>query len=124
MATWELTIDNALNASDIIYVMEDDGSGIITSPFDVFYPLCFVAGCDSNLAKRFYYNLVIGGDNFPPVCKEIAARGNGTLIVAENTQALKVWTYSAGIWTAKANITKNISDRATINIPSYAALRR
>lgn len=123
MATWSLTIDNINNTADKVYVMEDDESGSITTQNDLFYPLCFLSYCNYNLVKRFYASLAIGGDDFPPVCKAIAARGNGSLIVAEKTNALKVWTYNDGSWTAKTNITSGIADRATITIPSYAKRR-
>jgi hypothetical protein len=118
MATWNLTLDNAANASTV-YVIEDDETNSITTPYDLFYPLCFEQHCDSNLAKRFYASLAIGGDDFPPVCKAVVARGTGLLIVGENTRFLKVWTYGNGVWTTQANITDGIVDRATITIPSY-----
>ena len=119
MATWNLTIDNRANASTTVYIMEDDGSGLITTPEDLFYPLCFLDKCNSNLAQRFYASLAIGGDDFPPVCKSIAARGTGALKVSKDTRALKVWTYKDGVWNIRPNITENISDGAAIVIPPY-----
>jgi len=125
MATWTLTIDNRANTSTIVYVMEDDESGLITTPEDLFYPACFNPDTyNSNLLKRYYLSMAIGGSNFPPVCLEVAARGSGTLIVSQGTKILKLWTYANGVWTAKDNITKGIADRATVQIPSLEAKRK
>ena len=123
MATWNLIIDNRAHTSISIYIMEDDESTSINVPTDLFYPLCFLDKCNSNLAKRFYCSLAIGGDDFPPICKSIAARGTGELRVAKDTSALKVWTYKDGVWNAQPKITANISDRATITIPLYTERR-
>ena len=121
MSTWNLTIDNRANTSTGIYVMEDDESKIITDPDDIFKVLCFDSNrYNSSLARRFYNNLVIGGDDFPPVCKSVAARETGALRVAKDTRALKVWTYKDGVWNTRPNITDNISDGAAIVIPSYS----
>ena len=121
MATWNLTIDNRANTSTSVYIMEDDESKIITDPDDLFKVLCFDSNrYNSSLARRFYNNLVIGGDDFPSVCKSVAAREIGVLRVAKDTRALKVWTYKDGTWNIQPNITKNILDGATIAIPSYS----
>jgi len=119
MATWELHFNNANNAKTAIYVMEDDDSGLIITPEDLIYPGCFESEtCCSSLMKRFYQNLAIGGTNFPPVCKEIAGGATGTLIISATTSAVKVWTYSNSIWTAKSSVTKkNISNGTTIAVP-------
>ena len=125
MATWNLTIDNRANASTTVYIMEDDGSGLITTPEDLFYPGCFSgATYNSSLVRQYYQSLAIGGSSFPPVCLEVAARGSGTLIVSEGTKALKLWTYARGIWTAKEDITKGIDRDATIIVPTLEELRR
>ena len=122
MTTWSLTIDNRMNDTDKIYIIEDDELNIINTPDDLFKQFCFNSNTlDSNLAKRFYNNLVIGGTDFPSPCQEIANRGTGTLIVSENTKALKVWTYSNSTWTAQSNITKGIGSGTTIVLPSYKA---
>ena len=119
MATWTLTINNAANKSTNIYVMEDDETGSIVTPSDLFYPLCFGPYCESGLAKRFLYSFAIGGDAFPPVCKEVRAGSTGTVIVEENTKALKIWTYEDFIWKAQVAIKEGIAKGATISVPSY-----
>ena len=117
MATWELNVNNSNNGRTTVYVMEDDESGIITTPEDLFKNTCFSSRFTSPLAMRFYTSLAIGGTNFPPICKEIAGGATGTLIIAANTSAVKVWTYSNGVWTARSNVTRGISNGATIAIP-------
>ena len=117
MATWELNVNNSNNGRTTVYVMEDDESGIITTP-EVFKNTCFSSdNYISPLAIRFYNSIAIGGTSFPPVCKEIAGGATGTLIIAANTSAVKVWTYSNGVWTARSNVTRGISNGATIAIP-------
>ena len=41
MATWELNVNNSNNGRTTVYVMEDDESGIITTPEDLFKNTCF-----------------------------------------------------------------------------------
>ena len=94
MATWTYTITNPAR-NPVVYIMEDDGSGIITTPCDIFETMCFNSNTYSTiLARRFYNNLVIGGSTFPPVCTQIATGASSTVItVSASTQALKLWTY-------------------------------
>ena len=120
MATWNLTIDNRNNISTVVYVMEEDELGLITSPDEIFDKLCFNRDlCNSDLSKRFYKSLIIGGANFPPICREIAGRGNETLVVAENTKGLRVWTYKDNTFTARENIREGIKKDGVITIPTY-----
>jgi len=122
MATWTFTITNPAR-NPVVYIMEDDGSGMITAPCDVFENMCFNSNTYSTiLARRFYNHLVIGGTTFPPVCNEIAAGASSTTItVSANTQALKLWTYVNSVFVVQANIASDRTawrDRDTIAVPS------
>ena len=123
MATWSLTIDNAINRSDNIYIMEDDGTGFITSPRDLIFPFLPIPphvtlSSASDVIKRCIEHLVIGGSDFPSPCQVITAGNTGTLIVSSNTTTLKLWTFSNGAWTSKDNITpRSLADRDTVVIP-------
>ena len=97
MSTFTLTIDNSTN--ETIYTMEDVSG--INSPYDLFFPGCFeVPFYNSNLIKRYYLSIAIGGPTFPPVCLEVSANNTGTLIVSKDTTKLKFWKYDGNdaIW--------------------------
>ena len=121
MATWTLLIDNRLNVSTIVYLMEIDTTGTVTTPENMW---SLVVGEDepweTNLAKRLYNSIIFGGSKeFPPICKAFAAGQAGdTLVVSENTTALQMWTYANGVWTVQPNITEGIRDDALIRIPA------
>ena len=91
MSTFTLTIDNSANKTTI-YTMEDVSG--INSPYDLFFPGCFeVPFYNSNLIKRYYLSIAIGGPTFPPVCLEVKPQYSGSLIVSKGTTKLKFWTY-------------------------------
>ena len=121
MATWTYTITNPAR-NPVVYIMEDDGSGIITTPCDIFETMCFNSNTYSTiLARRFYNNLVIGGSTFPPVCTQIAAGASSNVItVSASTQALKLWTYVNDAFVVQGNIVParggTWSDRETITV--------
>ena len=127
MSTWELTIDNKVNKSTTVYVMEVDTLGVVKTPTDLWGLVVGDAEpWKTNLDKRFYHSIIFGAStDFPAICKAITPSSNTEkLIVSKDTTALQVWTYSDGIWTAKDNITKGIADRATVAIPSFEAKKK
>ena len=122
MTTWNLTIDNRNNAKTAIYVMEDDGQGIFTTPEDlhkIWKYILHSPELHTGVVKRFLNHLIIGGANFPSPCQEITP-GNrvGTVRVSENTKKLKLWTYTARTHTWNSLSDLEIKDEKTpIAIP-------
>ena len=127
MARWTLTINNSARDNPVIYVMENDGSGSAADPLSALLGSIPGGGrvkllsTSSALSRRFLENALIGGSDFPPACKTIAAGATASFEVSPNTQKLRIWTRVNNAFVTKADIDSGRTpwvDRATVAVPS------
>lgn len=95
-------MENIVDTKDI-YEEEDpwnylrtDISYVISSPADLFHKICFNSNhFKSNLAMRFYNNIIIGEPHFPPLCKKIIRNDpHVSLEIDVLDTAITVWNYN------------------------------